>query len=59
MLVMFAVGTMNVVWMAALGVLMTIEKLSITPHFSRAVGVAFVAIGLAMIVLAMAGLSVV
>jgi hypothetical protein len=38
---------------------MTIEKLSITPHFSRAVGVAFVAIGLAMIVLAMAGLSVV
>jgi predicted metal-binding membrane protein len=54
MLVMFAVGTMNVVWMAALGVLMTIEKLSTTQHFSRAVGMAFVAIGLAM-----AGLSVV
>jgi predicted metal-binding membrane protein len=54
MLVMFAVGTMNVVWMAALGVLMTIEKLSTTPHFSRVVGAAFVAIGLAM-----AGLSVV
>jgi predicted metal-binding membrane protein len=54
MLVMFAVGTMNVVWMAALGVLMTIEKLSTAPHFSRAVGAAFVAIGLAM-----AGLSVV
>jgi predicted metal-binding membrane protein len=54
MLVMFAVGTMNVVWMAALGVLMTIEKLSTTPYFSRAVGATFVAIGLAM-----AGLSVV
>lgn len=54
MLVMFAVGAMNVVWMAALGVLTTIEKLSTTPHFSRAVGVAFIAIGMAMI-----GLSVV
>jgi predicted metal-binding membrane protein len=53
MLVMFAVGTMNVVWMAALGVLMTIEKLATTQRFSRAVGVAFVAIGLVM-----AGLSV-
>lgn len=54
MLVMFAVGTMNVVWMAALGVLMTIEKLSTTPHFSRAVGAAFIAIGAVI-----AGLSVV
>jgi predicted metal-binding membrane protein len=54
MLVMFAVGTMNVVWMAALGVVMTIEKLVTTPHFSRFVGAAFIAIGLAM-----AGLSVV
>ena len=34
MLVMFAVGAMNVVWMAALGVLMTIEKLTTTPRFS-------------------------
>jgi predicted metal-binding membrane protein len=48
MLVMFSVGTMNVVWMAALGVLMAIEKLSTTQRFSRAVGVAFVAIGVAM-----------
>jgi hypothetical protein len=40
--------------MAALGVLMTIEKLMTTPRFSKAVGVAFVAIGVAM-----AGLSVV
>jgi predicted metal-binding membrane protein len=49
MLVMFAVGAMNVVWMAALGVLMTIEKLTTTARFSRAVGLAFVAIGVGMV----------
>ena len=38
MLVMFAVGAMNVVWMAALGVLMTIEKLTTTARFSEALG---------------------
>jgi predicted metal-binding membrane protein len=51
MALMFALGAMNVVWMAALGVLMTIEKLSTTAHFSRVVGVAFVAVGFVMIVL--------
>ena len=50
MLVMFAVGAMNVVWMAALGVLMTIEKLTTTARFSEAVGFAFVAIGFGMVV---------
>ena len=50
MMVMFAVGAMNVVWMAALGVLMTIEKLTTTPRFSEAVGFAFVAVGFGMIV---------
>jgi predicted metal-binding membrane protein len=49
MLVMFAVGTMNILWMAALGVLMTIEKMSSTTRFSRALGVAFVVIGIALI----------
>jgi predicted metal-binding membrane protein len=48
MLVMFAVGAMNVVWMAALGVLMTIEKLSTTARFSRITGAAFVVVGVAM-----------
>jgi predicted metal-binding membrane protein len=48
MLVMFAIGTMNVAWMAALGVLMTIEKLSTTARFSHAVGAAFAAIGSVM-----------
>ena len=49
MLVMFAVGTMNVVWMAALGGLMTIEKLATTARFSQAVGAAFVAVGSVMV----------
>ena len=30
MLVMFAVGAMNVVWMAALGIVMTVEKMTAT-----------------------------
>lgn len=51
MALMFALGTMNVVWMAALGVLMTIEKLSTTARFSEAVGFGFVAVGFSMIVL--------
>ena len=38
MLVMFAVGAMNVVWMAALGVVMTIEKMTTTARFSRCRG---------------------
>ncbi len=50
MLVMFAVGAMNVVWMAGLGVLMTIEKLTSTPRFSEAVGLVFVAAGFGMVV---------
>ena len=39
MLVMFAVGVMNVVWMAALGIVMTIEKIGSGRRFSHAVGV--------------------
>lgn len=50
MLLMFAVGAMNVVWMAALGVLMTIEKLSTTARFSEVLGLAFTAVGFVMIV---------
>jgi predicted metal-binding membrane protein len=54
MLVMFAVGVMNVVWMAALGVVMTIEKVTTSTRFSRAVGGIFLLIGLAFIVSAVA-----
>jgi predicted metal-binding membrane protein len=50
MTLMFALGAMNVVWMAALGVLMTIEKLSTTARFSEAVGFVFVVVGFGMIV---------
>ena len=50
MLLMFAVGVMNVVWMAALGTVMTIEKLNTTTRFSRALGAVFILAGAAFIV---------
>jgi predicted metal-binding membrane protein len=53
MLLMFAVGVMNVVWMALLGIVMTIEKLSTTPRFSRAAGVVMVAAGAGLIAMSM------
>lgn len=46
MLVMFAVGIMNVVWMAALGVLMTVEKMTVTNRLTYAIGVFSIAAGL-------------
>lgn len=45
MLLMLAGGAMNALWMAALGAVMTIEKLTTTQRFSRAVGVVFIAAG--------------
>lgn len=54
MLVMFAVGLMNLVWMAALGIVMTIEKMTTSARFSRAVGVGLIATG-AGLMLAAAG----
>jgi len=50
MLLMFAVGVMNVVWMAILGIVMAIEKLGVSTRFSRAAGLVFVAIGAFIIV---------
>ncbi|BBF92287.1 DUF2182 domain-containing protein [Blastochloris tepida] len=49
MAVMFAVGVMNLVWMAALGVIMLIEKVAETTRFSRAIGVVLLAIGAAIV----------
>jgi predicted metal-binding membrane protein len=46
MLLMLATGTMNVLWMAALGIVMTIEKMSQTVRFTRGVGMAFIGIGM-------------
>jgi predicted metal-binding membrane protein len=54
MLVMFAVGVMNILWMAALGLLMGAEKITSSTRLSRAVGAVFVAIGVAFILSAAA-----
>ena len=48
MMLMFTAGLMNALWMAALGLVMTIEKMNATPRFSHAVGIALIAIGLAI-----------
>jgi len=45
MLMMFAVGVMNVIWMAGLGALMTIEKIGPGKRFTHILGAALVAIG--------------
>lgn len=49
MLLMFATGTMNVLWMAALGIVMTIEKMTSSTAFSRAVGVVLLLIAAAIV----------
>jgi predicted metal-binding membrane protein len=54
MLVMFAVGVMNVIWMAALGVLMTIEKIGTGKRFTHVLGAALIAIGAAFVLSAFA-----
>jgi predicted metal-binding membrane protein len=54
MLVMFAVGVMNVVWMAGLGVVMTLEKMAGGSRLPVAIGVAAIAIGFAFVLAAVA-----
>ncbi len=54
MLVMFAVGVMNVVWMAMLGAIMAGEKIATSTRFSHVVGAACVAIGMALVVTSVA-----
>lgn len=54
MLVMFAVGVMNVVWMAGLGIVMTIEKIGSGRRFSHAVGIVLIVAGVAFVVAAFA-----
>jgi predicted metal-binding membrane protein len=54
MLVMFAVGTMKVIWMAALGSIMAAEKIAATTRFSRMTGVVFTVIGVGFIAAAVA-----
>jgi len=54
MLVMFAVGVMNVLWMAALGVIMTIEKIGTGKRFTYIIGVALIVGGVAFVATAFA-----
>ena len=54
MLVMFAVGVMNVVWMAGLGIVMTLEKIGSSRRFSHAVGVVLILAGLGFVAAAFA-----
>lgn len=54
MLVMFAVGVMNVVWMAGIGIVMAVEKMLTGRRFTYAVGVVLVVAGAAIVVTAMA-----
>lgn len=49
MLLMFAAGAMNAVWMALLGLVMLIEKMTVSPIVGRTVGVAFTAAGLTVL----------
>ena len=52
MLVMFAVGTMNVVWMAGLGIVMAIEKIGSGRTFSHVVGGGLILGGVAFLLTA-------
>jgi predicted metal-binding membrane protein len=52
MLVMFAVGVMNVIWMAALGFIMAAEKIAATTRFSKAIGIVSTVLGIGFIAVA-------
>ncbi len=54
MLVMFAVGVMNVLWMAGIGIVMAIEKMLTGRRFTYAVGIVLIVAGAAIIVTAVA-----
>lgn len=49
MAVMFAVGVMNVIWMAALGIVMTIEKMGTGRRFTHIVGVVLILAGIGFV----------
>ena len=54
MLVMFAVGIMNVIWMAGLGMVMTIEKMLVGRRFTHIIGAALIVIGAGFVMAAFA-----
>lgn len=55
MIVMFAVGTMNVIWMAILGALMTLEKIAAGRWISGVTGSISIAIGAGLVAAAIVG----
>lgn len=57
MVVMFAVGVMNVIWIVILGAIMTIEKLSPSPWVSRIVGLVFLAWGAGLVAASPVGVA--
>jgi predicted metal-binding membrane protein len=54
MSVMFAVGVMNVIWMAGLGIIMTIEKMLVGRRFTHAVGVVLITVGVGIVLMTFA-----
>ena len=54
MLVMFAVGAMNVLWMAALAAVMTVEKIVSGNRLTYGLGAALIAIGAAFVMVSFA-----
>lgn len=55
--VMFAVGVMNVVWIAVLGVFAVVEKVTTSVAVSRGIGVGLVVWGLALIAMSPVGVA--
>ena len=54
MLVMFAVGVMNVIWMAALAIVMTLEKIGSGSRLTYGLGAALIAIGAGFVLVSFA-----
>jgi predicted metal-binding membrane protein len=50
MMVMFAVGVMNIVWMVVLGAVMTIEKMLIGRRFTHMVGLLLILVGIGTVI---------
>lgn len=57
MSLMLVAGVMNPVWMAGLGLIMTLEKMTSTPRFSRVLGVIFIVVGVALLTADAAGIG--
>jgi predicted metal-binding membrane protein len=55
MLLMFGVGLMNIVWMTAIAIVMTIEKMPTGRRFTHAVGIVLMVVGISILLAAGAG----